>query len=120
MRMLLNWIVSALALWIVAQIVPGVRVANYGWALIAVIVIGFINATLGLFLKFITFPLTVFTLGIFWWVINALMLWLASAIVPGFTIEHFWQAFVAAIVMSLINLITRRLTRRMTEEHSQL
>lgn len=118
MRMLLNWILSAVALWIVAQIVPGVHVANYGWALVAVIVIGFVNATLGLFLKFITFPLTVFTLGIFWWVINALMLWLASAIVPGFTIERFWEAFIAAIVMSLMNLIVRRVTRRMTKrEH---
>jgi putative membrane protein len=115
MRMLLNWILSALALWIAAQIVPGVHVANYGWALIAVIVIGFINATLGLFLKFITFPLTVFTLGIFWWVINALMLWLASTIVPGFAIERFWQAFVAAILLSLMNLIARKLTRRISE-----
>ena len=118
MRMLLNWILSGLALWVVSRIVPGVHVASYGWALIAVIVIGFVNATLGLFLKFITFPLTVFTLGIFWWVINALMLWLASAIVPGFTIDHFWEAFIAAIVLSLMNLIARRLTRRMTEPES--
>jgi len=113
--MLLNWVLSAVALWLVAQIVPGVHVTSYGWALVAVVVIGFINATLGLFLKFITFPLTLFTLGLFWWVINALMLWLASAIVPGFAIEHFWQAFLAAILMSLTNLVVRRLTRSMTE-----
>lgn len=116
MRMLLNWILSAVALWAVGQIVPGVHVSSYGWALVAVIVIGFINATLGLFLKFVTFPLTVFTLGIFWWVINALMLWLASAIIPGFTIEKFWQAFVAAVILSLMNLLVRRFTRRVTEE----
>jgi|SRR5215469_417862 putative membrane protein len=115
MRLLLNWLLDAVALWIVSRLVPGVHVTNYGWALIAVIVIGFINATLGLFLKFVTFPLTVVTLGIFWWVINALMLWLASAIVPGFGIQRFWQAFVAAIVLSVLNLLMRRVSRSMTQ-----
>jgi putative membrane protein len=61
----------------------------------------------GLVLKVITFPLTIVTLGIFWLVINALMLELASAFVPGFRIYGFWAAFVGAIVLSLVNMVLR-------------
>jgi len=73
-------------------------------ALIAAVVIGFVNATIGLFLKIITFPLTIVTFGIFWLVINAAMIELASAIVPGFRVETFWAAFWGAIVLSLVNM----------------
>src|SRR6266566_5771087 len=81
MRHLLNWVLSALAVWVVARLIPGFHVSGPLAALIAALAIGFINATLGAFLKIITFPLTLLTLGIFWFVINALMLELASAIV---------------------------------------
>jgi putative membrane protein len=107
MRLLLNWVLSALAVWIVAQIVPGVYVRGAAAALVAALVIGFINATLGLLLKIITFPLTLVTLGIFWFVINALMLELASALVPGFQIRGFFAAFVGAILLSLVNLLLK-------------
>ena len=113
--MLLHWLMSAVALYVVSRLIPGFQVANFGWALIAVIVIGLINATLGIFLKIVTFPLTIFTLGIFWFVINALMLLLASAITPGFRIVGFWAAFWGAIVLSLINMIIRSLTRKPRE-----
>lgn len=76
-------------------------------ALIAALVIGFVNATLGLILKVITFPLTILTLGIFWLVINALMLELASAVVPGFRIDSFGAAFIGAIILSLVNMLFR-------------
>jgi putative membrane protein len=69
--------------WIVAHVVPGISVSGPVAALIAALVIGFINATLGLLLKIITFPLTILTLGLFWFVINALMLELAAAFVGG-------------------------------------
>ena len=78
MRLLLNWVLSALAVWIVAQIVPGVQVSGALAALIAALAIGFINATIGFVLKIVTLPLTLLTLGLFWFVINALMLELAS------------------------------------------
>ena len=107
MRMLLNWVLSALAVWVVAQIVPGVHVSGVTAALIAALVIGFINATLGLVLKIITFPLTLLTLGIFWFVINALMLELAAALVPGFQVRGFLAAFIGAIVLSLVNLLLK-------------
>ena len=107
MRVLLNWVLSALAVWIVAQVVPGVHVNGVVAALIAALAIGFINATIGLLLKILTFPLTLVTLGLFWLVINALMLELASAVVPGFQVHGFLAAFIGAILLSLVNLLLK-------------
>jgi putative membrane protein len=107
MRHLLNWALSALAVWVVAQLVPGFHVSGPFAALIAALVIGFVNATIGLFLKIVTFPLTILTLGIFWLVINAAMIELASAIVKGFRVDSFGAAFIGAIVLSLVNMIFR-------------
>ena len=107
MRLLLNWVLSGIAVWIVAHVVPGVYVNGAIAALIAALVIGFINATIGLLLKILTFPLTLLTLGLFWFVINALMLELASALVPGFQVRGFFAAFVGAIVLSLVNVLLK-------------
>ena len=107
MKHLLNWALSALALWIVAHLVPGFHLTGPFAALIAALVIGFVNATLGVFLKIVTFPLTLLTLGIFWLVINAAMIELASAIVPGFRVDNFAAAFWGAIVLSLVNMFFR-------------
>jgi putative membrane protein len=108
MRLLLNWILSALAVWIVSRIVPGISVSGPVAALIAALVIGFINATIGALLKILTFPLTVVTLGLFWLVINALMLKLASALLaPGFQVRTFTAAFLGAIVLSLVNMLLK-------------
>jgi putative membrane protein len=102
-RLLLNWVLSALAVWIVSRVVPGIYVSGAAAALIAALVIGFINATLGALLKLITFPLTLLTLGLFWFVINAAMLKLASVLVAGFEVRSFGAAFFGAIVLSLVN-----------------
>jgi putative membrane protein len=107
MRILLNWLLSALAVWVVSRVVPGIHLAGAAAALIAAVVIGFVNATLGLLLKIITFPLTILTLGLFWFVINALMLEVASAFVPGFHVDTFASAFWGAIVLSLVNMLFR-------------
>ena len=107
MRHLINWILSALAVWVVSRFMPGFHVHGVVAALIAALVIGLINATLGVFLKVITLPLTVLTLGIFWLIINALMLEAASAVVPGFHIDNFWTAFWGAIILSLVNMLFR-------------
>ena len=107
LRMLLHWVLSALAIWIVSRLVPGFHVSGATAALIAAVFIGFINATLGLFLKIITFPLTLITLGIFWFVVNALMIELAAAIVPGFHVAHFFTAFWGGIALSIINMLLK-------------
>ena len=106
-RLLINWILSALAVWVVSQLHLGVHVHGAAAALVAALVIGFINATLGALLKVVTLPLTVLTLGIFWFVINALMLEMAAAVVPGFRVDTFASAFWGAIVLSLVNMLFR-------------
>src|ERR1700734_2768677 len=107
LRMLLHRVVTALAVWITSRVVPGFYVDGATSALIAAVVIGLVNATLGLFLKVITFPLTVHTLGVFWFVINAIMLELASMFVPGFHIRSFGAAFVGGIVLTLVNMLLK-------------
>jgi putative membrane protein len=107
LRHLINWFLSALAVWVVAQFVRGFHVNGVAAALIAALVIGFVNATLGALLKLITLPLTIVTLGLFWLVINALMLEIAAALVPGFRIDGFLPAFFGAIVLSLVNMVLR-------------
>ena len=108
-KLLLNWLLSALGLLVVAHIVPGFEVSGFLAALLAAVAVGLVNSTLGLILKIITFPLTVLTLGLFWFVINALMLELASWLAPGFTVNGFAPAFLGAIVLALINLLWKYL-----------
>jgi len=104
-RLILNWLLSALAVWIVSRVVPGIYVNGLTAALIAALAIGLINATIGFVLKVLTFPLTILTLGLFWFVINALMLELASALVPGFEVRGFFAAFIGAIVLSIVSSV---------------
>jgi len=107
MRMLLHWVISALAVWITSRVVPGFYVNGVTAALIAAIVIGLVNATLGVILKVITFPLAILTLGLFWLIINAVMLELASAFVPGFHLASFKAAFLGGIVLMLVNMLLK-------------
>ena len=109
--LLLQWILSALALLIVSRIVPGFYVHGLGPALIASLVIGLLNATVGLLLKIITFPLSILTLGIFLLVINGLMILLASGIVRGFRVQGFLPAFLGAVVLALLGVIIRALAK---------
>jgi putative membrane protein len=104
-RLLLHWILSALAVWIVANLGIGISVSGLKAALIAAAVIGLINATIGLLLKILTFPLTIVTLGLFWFVINALMLELAANLVEGFQVRNFLAAFIGAILLSIVSSV---------------
>jgi putative membrane protein len=112
MRLILHWILSAVALMIVAHVVPGFYIRSFGAALIAALVIGLVNATLGFFLKVLTFPFIILTLGLFWFVVNAVMLMVASWLVPGFIVRGFVPAFWGAIVLALINMVFRALLPR--------
>jgi putative membrane protein len=111
MRLLLHWILSALALLVVSHFVPGFHVNGLLPALIAAVVIGLLNATLGLFLKIITIPFSILTLGIFLLVINGLMILLASAIVPGFHVSGFGPAFWGALVLALLGMLIRAVVK---------
>jgi putative membrane protein len=109
--LLLHWILSAIALLVVSRLVPGFHVHGLGPALIASLVIGLLNATVGFFLKIITFPLSILTLGIFLLVINGLMILLASSVVPGFRVNGFGPAFWGAVVLTLLGMVIRALTK---------
>src|ERR1700691_4467413 len=111
MRLLLHWILSALALLLVSHFVPGFHVAGLIPALIAAVVIGLLNATLGLLLKIITFPLSILTLGIFLLVINGFMILLASSFVPGFHVIGWGAAFWGAVVLALLGMLIRAIVK---------
>jgi putative membrane protein len=111
MRLLLHWILSAIALLIVSHLVPGFHVRGLIPALIAAVVIGLLNATVGLFFKVITFPLTILTLGLFLLVINGIMILVASMLVPGFRVYGFGPAFWGAAVLALLGMVIRAVVR---------
>jgi putative membrane protein len=114
-KLLIHWVLSALCLLVVARLVPGFVVRSFGAAMIAAVVIGLVNATLGLLLKILTFPLTVVTLGLFLLVINALMLKVAALFVPGFAVFGFLPALFGALILSVLHLIVRRIFRDSSE-----
>lgn len=109
MRFLLHWLLSALSLMIVAHVVPGFHVAGFGTALVAAVVVGLVNATIGVLLQLIALPLTVLTFGLFWFVVNAFLLWMASGLVPGFVLAGFGAAFLGSILLTLVNTLLRQL-----------
>jgi putative membrane protein len=106
-RLLLQWILNAIALLLVAHLVRGFHVRSFTSALIAVVIIGFLNATLGLLLKIVTLPLSILTLGIFFLVINAFILRLAGGVVPGFYVAGFGPAFWGAAVLAILHMLFR-------------
>ena len=103
--LLLRWIVGAIMLFVIAYFVPGFHIRNWASALVAVLVIGLLNATLGFLLKVLTFPLSILTLGLFLLIINAFMLILASRLVPGFHVDSFGSAFVGAAVLAVVHML---------------
>jgi putative membrane protein len=115
-RLLVKWILSAILLLIVAHFVPGFMVTSFTAALIAAVVIGLVNGTLGVFLKIVTLPLTFLTFGIFLLIINALMLMVASAIVPGFHLAGFLPAFWGGVLLSILHLLVHWLMPKKKED----
>lgn len=105
MRWLLHWIVNAVVLLIVAHFVSGFQISSFASAMFAVVIIGIVNATLGLFLKVMTFPLSFLTLGLFVFVIDAIVLWFSSKLVPGFSVRGFGPALIAALILALIQML---------------
>ena len=111
MALLVQWLLYAIALLVVSKIVPGFHVAGLVPALIAALVIGLLNATLGLVLKIITFPISILTLGLFLLVINGLMIQLAASVVPGFKVHGFGPAFWGAVVLALLGMVIKALVK---------
>ncbi|PYY01605.1 MAG: hypothetical protein DMG63_03015 [Acidobacteria bacterium] len=104
---LVRWLLMSLSLLIVSYVVHGFFVTGLGAALLGALIFGFLNATLGLVLKILTFPFTILTLGLFWFIINAIILEITSAIVPGFFIRSFFSALIGAILLTLVNMLLK-------------
>lgn len=105
MRLVLKWLLSATALLAVAHLYSGVQVQSFGAALIAALVIGLLNALLRPLLILLTLPVTVLTLGLFLFVINALMFWSAAGMLEGFGVTDFWAALLGSFFYTLLGMV---------------
>ena len=106
-QLIIQWLFSAIALVIVSRVVPGFDVQNLGSALLAAAVIGLLNATLGAVLKVITFPVVLLTFGLFIFVINGMMILMASRLVSGFYVYGWMPAIWGSVVLTALSLIFR-------------
>jgi putative membrane protein len=105
MRLLIKWLLSALALLAVAYLYSGVQVSTYSSALLAAAVIGLLNMFVRPVLVVLTLPVTIVTLGLFLFVINALLFWAASGLLSGFHVNSFFAALVGSLIYSLLGLL---------------
>ena len=105
---ILHWVLSGVALLIVANILPGIQVDSFKAALFAALVIGLVSATVGLVLKIILLPFILLSLGLVYFLVNGLMLKLASAIVPGFRVIGCGPAVVGSILLTLVDYLLNR------------
>ena len=106
---LIHWLLSGVSLLIVARIVPGIQVDGLGAALIAALVVGLVGATVGLILKLLLLPFIILTLGLVYFLINGLMLKLASEFVPGFRVNGCLPAVIGSILLSLVDYVLTRI-----------
>ena len=105
MRLIFKWLLSALALLAVTYVYPGVQIVSFGSALIAAAVIGLLNMIVRPVLVILTLPVTVVTLGLFLFVINALLFWAASGLLGGFHVNGFVAALIGSLIYSLLGVI---------------
>lgn len=110
MSIFINWLVSAFAILVTAYILPGVSVQSFTSALVAAVVLGVINALIKPVLLILTLPINILTLGLFTFVINALVIILTANLVSGFKVDGFWWALIFSIVLSLINSFLHKLS----------
>jgi putative membrane protein len=112
MKLLLRWILSALTLMLIAYYLPGFRVSSFYAALIAALVLGLLNAIIRPIITILTLPVTILTLGLFTFVVNAAMIWITSTIVKGFEVQGFWPAFWGALIMWLVGWLVSALLKK--------
>jgi putative membrane protein len=111
MRILINWFITTVAILIGAYLLPGVALRGIGAAVVAALVLGLINAFIKPILIILTLPLNILTLGLFTFVLNALLVLLTSAVVPGFYVRNFWWALLFSLVFSIVSFVLHRLVR---------
>ncbi len=102
-RFLVQWFITAIALWVASWILPGIHFSSTTSLLVGAIVLGLVNATVRPVMTILTLPITVVTLGLFYLVVNGLAFLLAAALVPGFAVDSFWWAVLGALVVGLVS-----------------
>lgn len=112
MHLLLRWLLNAVALLLVAYLVPGFHVSGFVTALIVALVLGIVNAIIRPIVVILTLPINILTLGLFTLVINALMILLVSKLIKGFNIDGFWPAFWGALILWVMSWLTNALTKK--------
>ena len=110
MGILINWIISALAVVITSYFLKGVHLDSFVTALLVALVLGIVNAIIKPVLFVLTLPITIITLGLFTLVINALMILLTDALVAGFSVDNFWWALLFSLVLSIVNAVLHSFT----------
>ncbi|GIV31312.1 MAG: membrane protein [Saprospiraceae bacterium] len=105
MQFILTVLINGLAIWLGARLLRGVEVIDFVHSLITGLVVALLNATLGKFFDFITYPLQLITLGLFSFVVDAVVLMIADYFLKGIKIKNFWWALALAIVVALVNMV---------------
>jgi putative membrane protein len=103
MSIIIRWIINALALMLVAFILPSIEIEGFYIALITALILGLINAVIRPFLILITLPINIITLGLFTFVLNALLFWFVASFIEGFYVAGFWAAFFGALIFSIVS-----------------
>jgi putative membrane protein len=113
MKLIIKWLLSAVALLAVAHLYSGVQVQNFTSALIAAFVIGLLNTIVRPILVVLTLPVTMVTLGLFLFVINALMFWAAASLLDGFQVNGFGAALLGSLIYSLLSVVIQSALERL-------
>ncbi|MES2786643.1 MAG: phage holin family protein [Pseudomonadota bacterium] len=113
LKLIVKWLLSASALLLVAYIYSGVVITSFGAAMLAALVIGLLNTFVRPILVLLTFPVTVVTLGLFLFVINALMFWAASGVLDGFQVQGFVAALIGSLIYTLIGVVVESALERL-------
>ena len=111
MHLLLRWLINALAVLLAAYVIPGIAVSGFYAALIVALVLGILNALVRPLLILLTLPINILTLGLFTFVINALLLWFVGSVVKGFTVDGFGAAFWGALLIWCVSWLTNSLLK---------
>jgi putative membrane protein len=114
-KALIHLLLNAVVFLILSKVLPGFYVSGWGSAILASLVLGLVNATLGLILKIITFPLILLTFGLFLFVVNAIVILLVAFLVPGLSINGFLPALIAAVILSAVSLFWKMATAERAE-----
>jgi putative membrane protein len=116
MKLILRWVINALALLLITELLAGFHIDSFYNALVAALVLGLINAVIRPILIILTLPINLLTLGLFTFAINAIMILLMSTIVKGVQIDGFWTAIAAAIILWVVSIITNYIIKSLKSD----